>query len=173
MSVGCKCSYTHNYCCCCSSPTHAPVRRRRHVARGCSTSGVPRPPPPPSVHHFPADSRRMGRLALMRGAIGPRLATRARVVRIRRQLSLLMVAAAAAAADDLLVITRSHKTQLYLPTQSISQGTTTHAKPTAAAAAFAAGRPLAPPTGHTARRPFPHHHHHKTHKTIINTLPRW
>lgn len=33
--------------------------------------------------------------------------------------------------NDLLVITRPHRTQLYLPTQSISQGTTTHAEPVA------------------------------------------
>lgn len=47
----------------------------------------------------------------------------------------------AAVADDLLVITRSHKTQLYLPTQSISQGTTTHS--------CLPPSPVAPQTGYT------------------------
>jgi len=62
--------------------------------------------------------------------------------RITQVCLVIAAAAAAAAADDLLVITRPHRTQLYLPTQSISQGTATHAK---LAATPSAGRlPRAP-----------------------------
>lgn len=49
---------------------------------------------------------------------------RARITQVCLEIAVDGGGAAVVAVDDLLVITRPHRTQLYLPTQSISQGTT-------------------------------------------------
>lgn len=100
---------------CFSSSRH----RFRALARGprCPTSGVP-----PSVHFL---WRRTDSIRARARRLCERLWRHARArthARITQVCSVIV--AVAAAVDDLLVITRSNRTQLCLPTpQSISQGT--------------------------------------------------
>lgn len=112
-----------------------------HVARRCPTSGIPPSPPPV---HFP----RTGEQYPLDDATAAGDA-RARIT----QVCSVIVAAALAAVDDLLVITRPYRTQLYLPTQSISQGTRRTRSPPPAPAILRSATPPTPCRARISNKP--------------------